>query len=184
LLERREQMLRATAACRSDRSTSDLPYAAAALCCGLSLPRRFHTRRRRRPAIRGPATPLPIWGAMQTGLFSADDELLARLQAPPDLGDGVESLAYWRGRRARLPWYRARARREASRMILVWERRLLAAVLAQRGTPLWARVRAARLVAVGPLRRWARRGGFVLAAAMLTLLAPAVLAAELLVRSI
>ena len=123
-------------------------------------------------------------GAVQTRWFSADDELLARLQAPPDLSDGVESLAYWRGRRARLPWYRARARREASRMILVWERRLLAAVLAQRGTPLWARARAARLVAVGPLWRWARRGGFVLAAAMLTLLAPAVLVAELLVRSI
>jgi hypothetical protein len=123
-------------------------------------------------------------GAMQTGWFSADDELLARLQAPPDLSDGVESLAYWRGRRARLPWYRARARREASRMILVWERRLLAAVLAQRGTPLWASVRAARLVAVGPFQRWARRGGFVLAAAMLTLLAPAVLVAELFVRSI
>jgi hypothetical protein len=123
-------------------------------------------------------------GAMQTGWFSADDELLARLQAPPDLSDGVESLAYWRGRRARLPLYRARARREASRMILVWERRVLAALLAQRGTPLWARVRAARLVAAGPLRRWARRGGFVLAAAMLTLLAPAVLIAELLVRSI
>jgi hypothetical protein len=121
---------------------------------------------------------------MQTGWFSADDELLARLQAPPDLSDGIESLAYWRGRRVRLPWYRARARREASRMILVWERRLLAAVLAQRGTPLWARVRAARLVAAGPLRRWARRGGFVLAAAVLTLLAPAMLVAELLVRSI
>jgi hypothetical protein len=165
----------------------------AAVCCGLSLPRRFHTRWEivQPGCVAGEGVP-HTWpsdapanmGAMQTGWFSADDELLARLQAPPDLSDGVESLAYWRGRRARLPWYRARARREASRMILVWERRLLAAVLAQRGTPLWASVRAARLVAVGPFQRWARRGGFVLAAAMLTLLAPAVLVAELFVRSI
>ena len=32
-----------------------------------------------------------------------DDELLARLQAPPDLSDGLDSLAYWQGRRERLP---------------------------------------------------------------------------------
>ena len=41
LLVRREQLLRCTAVCRSDRSTSDLPHAAAALCCGLALPQRF-----------------------------------------------------------------------------------------------------------------------------------------------
>ena len=121
---------------------------------------------------------------MHTGSFSPDDELLARLQAPPDLCDGVESLAYWRGRRGRLPWYRPRARREAARMILVWERRVLAAVLAERGAPLWERIRAARLVAAGPLRRWARRGGFVLAAATLVVLAPVLLALELFIRSI
>jgi hypothetical protein len=116
--------------------------------------------------------------------ISADDELLARLQAPPDLSDGVESLAYWRGRRSRLPWYRARARREASQMILVWERRVLAAVLAERGAPLWARVQAAQLVVAGPLRRWARRGGLVLATLMLTLLAPVLLVTGLVVQAL
>src|SRR6185503_12727718 len=60
---------------------------------------------------------LAVWLDMGTGSFASDDELLARLQAPPDLCDGVESLAYWRTRLGRLPWYRRRARREASRMI-------------------------------------------------------------------
>ena len=69
-------------------------------------------------------------------------------------------------------------------MILVWERRVLAAVLAERGAPLWERIGAARLVAAGPLRRWARRGGFVLAAAALGLLAAVLLALELVIRSI
>jgi hypothetical protein len=121
---------------------------------------------------------------MQSGSFLSDDELLAYLQSPPELCDGVESLAYWRGRRARLPWYRARARREASRMIVVWERRVLAALLAERGASFGARLRAAGLVASGPLRRWTRRARFVLAGAMLALLAPALLAMELIVKSI
>jgi hypothetical protein len=121
---------------------------------------------------------------MGTGSFAHDDELLARLQAPPDLCDGVESLAYWRTRLGRLPWYRRRARREASSMILVWERRVLAALLAERGAPLRARVRAARLVAAGPLRRWARRGGVVLGTATLGVLTAGVLALDLLIRSL
>jgi hypothetical protein len=131
-------------------------------------------------------TPAPCqyWRAMQSGSCLNDDELLAYLQGPPELCDGVESLAYRRGRRARLPWYRARARREASRMIVAWERRVLAALLAERGAPLGARLRAAGLVATGPLRRWARRAGFVLAGAMLVLLAPALLALELIIKSI
>jgi hypothetical protein len=41
LLRRREHLLRSTAACRSVRSASDRPQIAAALCCGLPLPRRF-----------------------------------------------------------------------------------------------------------------------------------------------
>ncbi|HEX6651107.1 MAG TPA: hypothetical protein VF072_00055, partial [Thermoleophilaceae bacterium] len=107
---------------------------------------------------------------MGTGSLAHDDELLARLQAPPELCDGVESLAYWRTRRGRLPWYQRRARREAASMILVWERRVLAALLVERGAPLRARVQAARLVAAGPLRRWARRGGLVLGTATLGVL--------------
>ena len=42
LLRRREHLLRCTAVCRSSRSRSDLTHAAAALCCGLPLPPRFH----------------------------------------------------------------------------------------------------------------------------------------------
>ena len=42
LLVRRKQVLRSTAVCRSDRLVSDGPRQAAALCCGLPLPRRFH----------------------------------------------------------------------------------------------------------------------------------------------
>jgi hypothetical protein len=121
---------------------------------------------------------------MGTGSVAYDDELLARLQAPPDLRDGVEALAYWRTRLGRLPWYRRRARREASQMIVVWERRVVAALLAERGTPLWARIRAARLVAAGPLRRWARRGGFVLGTAMLVVLTTGLVTLDLLIRSL
>ena len=118
---------------------------------------------------------------VQLGSLSPDDELLARLAAPPELSDGVESLTYWSGRRARLPWYRPRARREASRMILVWERRVLAAVLAQRGASVSARLMAARLVVLGPLRRWVRRGSVALSAA-LVLFGPALLALALLLK--
>ena len=42
LLRRGEHLLRSTAACRSIRSTSDGPHIAAAFCCGLPLPQRFH----------------------------------------------------------------------------------------------------------------------------------------------
>jgi hypothetical protein len=104
-------------------------------------------------------------------LLSRDDELLARLQAPPDLSDGLDSLAYWRGRRERLPWYRRRAKREAARMVFVWERRVRAAMLRQRGAPLASRLLAARVLASGPLRRSAKRAGFAVAATTLLVLA-------------
>jgi len=118
---------------------------------------------------------------METGLLSPDDELLARLQAPPDLRDGVEALAYWRGRRQRLPWYRRRAKLEAARMIVVWERRVRAALLRQRGAPLGARVHAARLIVGAGLRRSARRWGFGVAttALVVLVLTPALLVVEL-----
>ena len=69
-------------------------------------------------------------------------------------------------------------------MIVVWERRVLAALLAERGVPLWARVRAGRLVAAGPLRRWARRAGLVVGAATLVVLTTGLLVVELLIRSL
>jgi hypothetical protein len=127
---------------------------------------------------------------MKTGSLCTDDEVLARLQAPPDFRDGVDSLAYWRQRRARLPWYRRRAKHEAKRMALLWERRVRAALVHQRGVPLRERLQGVGLVASGPLRRWARRSGLVLAATTVALLAtlallalvPAMLAVELLLK--
>jgi hypothetical protein len=79
---------------------------------------------------------------------ASDDRLLARLQSPPDLSEGLESLDYWRARRERLAWYRVGARREAALMTERWERRVRAALFSQRGVSL--RVRAsAGLVLVG-----------------------------------
>ena len=69
-------------------------------------------------------------------------------------------------------------------MILACERRVLAALLAERGAPLSARLHAVRLVATGPLRRWAKRAAFVLATATLVVLVPVVLALELVIRSL
>jgi hypothetical protein len=109
--------------------------------------------------------------SVETSLLSRDDELLARLQAPPDLSDGLDSLVYWRGRRERLPWYRRRAQREAARMVVVWERRVRAAMLWQRGAPLASRFLATPLLASGPLRRSARRAGLAVAATTLLVLA-------------
>jgi hypothetical protein len=71
--------------------------------------------------------------------------------------DAVESLAYWHGRRARLPWWRVAARREAARMTVTWERRLRAGVVRAPGLPLGARIDAAALVARTMGGRWARR---------------------------
>jgi len=121
---------------------------------------------------------------METSLLSRDDELLARLQAPPDLSDGLDSLAYWRGRRERLPWYRRRAKREAARMVVVWERRVRVALLRPRGAPLASCFLAARLLASGPLRRCARRAGFAVAAMTLLVLgmAPVLLVVGVLVK--
>jgi hypothetical protein len=116
---------------------------------------------------------------------AGDDALLARLQAPPDLSDGVESLAYWRRRRQRLPWYRLGARREAARMVTVWERRVRAALLRQRGAPIGPRLRGALLIARTQLRRWSRRAGFALTAtaAIVLVVAPAAVALDLLLRA-
>jgi hypothetical protein len=77
---------------------------------------------------------------------SPDDQLLARLNAPPDLGEGVESLEYWRARAKQLSWYRIRARREARVMTQRWEQRVRAALFSQRGVSIGARVSAALLL--------------------------------------
>ena len=121
---------------------------------------------------------------MRTAPPSADDALLARLHAPPDLREGTDALAYWRGRRQRLPWYRIAARREAARMSVAWEQRVRAALVRQRGLPTEARLRAARLVAGIWLRRSLRRVTLALAgtAMVLLVLAPGLLLLDVLVH--
>jgi hypothetical protein len=121
---------------------------------------------------------------MKTQPLSADDQLLARLQAPPDLDDGLESLLYWRGRRERLSWYRRRARREAAQMTAVWERRVRAALLHQRAVPFAMRLEGARLIATGVMTRW-RRSWVRLAVATLVVLTLApVLALDLVLKAL
>src|SRR6516162_5196283 len=95
--------------------------------------------------------------AMRRPLASPDDRLIARLQAPPDLSEGVQSLAYWDQRHQRLAWYRIRARREAARMIVRWEQRVRRAMLSQQGVPIAHRTSAGLLIARTRLRRWGRR---------------------------
>src|SRR5436309_6960494 len=94
---------------------------------------------------------------MGTGSRFADEQLLRRLLAPPDLNDGVEALGYWRARSRRLPWYRIRARREASRMTMSWEQRVGAALVAQSGVPVASRLSAGLFLARTRLGRWTRR---------------------------
>jgi hypothetical protein len=122
---------------------------------------------------------------MRTAPLSSDDALLKRLQAPPDLREGAEALEYWRGRRRRLPWYRVAARREAAQMTEVWERRVRAALLQQRGLPTVVRLHAARLVTAIWLRRSGRRLALRvgLTVPVLLLAAPAILILGLLLHA-
>ena len=68
-------------------------------------------------------------------------------------------------------------------MVVVWERRVRAAMLRQRGAPLASRFLAAWLLARGPLRS-ARRAGFAVAATTLLVLAmaPALLVLGILLK--
>ena len=88
------------------------------------------------------------------------------------LHDATESLVYWRERRARLPWYRRSARREAARMALTWERRVRSAVLTHAEAPLALRLDAALVAGRSWLSRWVRRAG-IAALAMTALMAVA-----------
>ena len=100
---------------------------------------------------------------------SKDEQLLRQLLAPPDLGDGVESLNYWHRRCRRLSWWRIRARREAVRMTILWEQRVGAALVSQRWTPLEVRSSAAVLVARTRVARWTRRAGITVLAMVMTI---------------
>jgi hypothetical protein len=69
-------------------------------------------------------------------------------------------------------------------MVVVWERRVRAALLQQRGVPMAARLRGARLIAATRFRRWGKRAGVGLAVtiAVTSLLVPALLAMYLLLQ--
>jgi hypothetical protein len=77
------------------------------------------------------------------------------------LHEGIEALEYWRGRRARLAWYRRRDRREAELMVARWERRVRVALLSDPHAPIGARIEGGLLVmcthAGAFARRWGRR---------------------------
>jgi hypothetical protein len=94
------------------------------------------------------------------------------------LHDAVESLTYWRRRRARLPWYRRGARREAARMAGRWERRVRTAAMRQNEVPLDQRLDAAKLLARICAARWGRRAAaaFLAMSAMFALAAGATFA--------
>ena len=102
---------------------------------------------------------------------STDEQLLARLLAPPDLDDGVESLDYWHRRCRNLSWWRISARREAVLMTIRWEQRVGAALVSHSWTPLEARTSAAVLVARTRLARWTRRAGIAVLAMVMTVVA-------------
>jgi hypothetical protein len=126
-----------------------------------------------------------IEAVMRRALASPDDRLLARLHAPPDLHEGVESLAYWQGRRQRLAWYRIRARREAARMIVRREQRVRGALAAQPGVPVAVRGSAVLLIARSRLRRWGRRAAIAVTAITgVTVLAAPFIAAVLLLSRV
>ena len=117
---------------------------------------------------------------MRRAVLSTDDQLLARLQAAPDLSEGIESLSYWRERRGRLSWYRVRARREAAQMIVRWERRVRRATLSQPCVPIGVRISGGLLVARTRFGRWGRRTAIVMTAVTgLTVLAAPFVAAAL-----
>jgi hypothetical protein len=103
---------------------------------------------------------------MRTRSAPVDQKLLAEALAPPDLGDGIQSLGYWRSRRRRLPWYRMHARREAERMIVRWEQRVGAALVAQRSAAPRLRISGGLLLAQSRLGRWTRRARITLTAVL------------------
>ena len=101
---------------------------------------------------------------MLTRTKTADQELLSELLAPPDLGEGIEALGYWRQRHRRLPWYRRSARREAERMTIQWEQRVGAALVSRRAAAPGLLVSGGLLLARSRLGRWTQRARVVLVA--------------------
>ena len=103
---------------------------------------------------------------MSTRSKTSDQNLLSELLAPPDLGEGIEALGYWRQRRRRLPWYRLTARREAEHMTIRWEQRVGAALVSHRAAAPGLRISGGLLLARSRLGRWAQRVRIVLVAGL------------------
>lgn len=100
-----------------------------------------------------------------------DAAVLAHAQAPPELAEGVDALAYWRARHRDLPWFRRSARREAERMMVAWEGRVGRAVALQADAPWRDRAGAAVLVARSGGCRLARRWAWRIQSRLLALAA-------------
>jgi hypothetical protein len=114
-------------------------------------------------------------------IVTDDEQLLSRLNAPPDLAQGTQSLAYWHDRRRSLSWYRIRARREAARMIVRWEHRVRRAMFSQPDVPITLRGSAGLLLARTRAWRWGRRAAIALTALVgVTLMASPVVGAVVL----
>jgi len=113
-----------------------------------------------------------------TASASTDEDaaLLAYATAPPELSEGVEALDYWHRRQRDLPWYRASARREATRMAAAWEGRVAEAAVRARDVHPLDRGLAAVLVARSWGRRSARRWAWRIQSRMLALTGVAIAA--------
>ena len=100
---------------------------------------------------------------------SREDDRVIHELSTPRVDQVIESLEYWLRRRARLPFYRRAARREADTMIAFWQSHAAAglprapwAVLASRG-PL---MRIGRLALSYYAGRFLRRAALVALAAV------------------
>lgn len=59
---------------------------------------------------------------------SSEDDRVLREMLTPNLDEALEALGYWIQRRTRLPFHRRAARREAERMIELWQARAISGV--------------------------------------------------------
>jgi hypothetical protein len=88
------------------------------------------------------------WRLLLRPAFDAETEASCGTSA----AEAREALAFWRGRLARLPWYRRSARAEAREMAARWQRRVIEAELER-----WRLGVVSRLL-LPVVARWAPRG--------------------------
>jgi hypothetical protein len=68
----------------------------------------------------------------------SDDDRVIREMLAPNLDDALYALGFWLRRRARLPFYRRAARREAERSIAFWRDRAIADASRSPGALFWS----------------------------------------------